>query len=782
MRYSFQLLAKTSTLAAGAWMASVSATAHAQDGVTPPEVVQDDSSVIVVTAQRREELSRDVPISITTLSSEQLETANVESLADTMTITPGLRFDSVAAFTQPTIRGIGTAVSTAGGGPNVGIYVDGFFQSNPLVADFELLNVQNIQVLKGPQGTLFGRNTTGGAILVTTADPSTETRGEVKASYGRFDELNLQGYGTFGLGDRLAVDVEARYRRGDGFRTNIINGDDNIGEFENWSVRTGLKAELSDDISLLLRYTHSEVQDPTSTLANAYVDSDGSSGFLDLVSPAGRAVYGRNDTRGLPLVYFYAPASLIATQPNDVAFTDRVDFTNNSDVIQATLFADLGFANLTSYTQYRWDDSINYTDLDSTALPFFYLVFPVTNRTFSQEFLFNSKAGNRLQWTAGLGYYRNRDTWGVLRAGLGGAPLFDFGGSSATAVSYAAFADLTYEVTPQLFITLGARYSHDKVVDAYFLTNPFTFAYEGADGLPVSTAGLPPGSAIELDTLKNNRVTPRAVVRFKPTEQSSIYASYSRGYKAGIYNVGGLSAVPVEPEDIDAFEIGYKYADSQFTLDVAGFYYDYRNLQVSSFQTGTAQIRNAASSEIYGAELQLAYRLPGGFSINGGAAWTHARYKAFPNAPFVSYCDPVAPAGDPLYCVPPALGGFGPGALVQTTVDAAGFEMQRSPEFTGNLGVSYETGLADGTLRLSSNIYYTSSFYFDASQQFRQGGYEVLSARIQWTDASDRFTVALFGDNLTNDRHLNQVLSNTVGTGAGWNSPVTYGISLGAKF
>jgi len=744
-------------------------------------VNQDNSSDIVVTAQRREERSRDVPITITTLNSAQLETANVESLADTMKVTPALRFDSVANFAQPTIRGIGTAVSTAGGGPNVGIYVDGFFQSNPLVADFELMNVKNIQVLKGPQGTLFGRNTTGGAIIVSTNDPSVMPAAQFKASYGRFNDLDLQGYATTGITDRIALDVEGRFSRGDGYRTNIVNGDHDVGAFENWSVRTGLKAELSDSISVLLRYSHSKTQDPTRTLANAYVDRSGKSGFLSLVSPTGRAVYGRTGSEGLPLIYFYAPQGTYATDPDEVAFTDRVDFTNNSDAVQGTISVDLGIANMTSFTQYRWDDSVNYTDLDSTALPFFYLRFPVTNRSFSQEFLFNSKGGSRLQWVAGLAYYQNRDTWD-LTASFGGSPLLPFGGSSATARSYAAFADLTYEITPQLFITAGARYSHDLVRDAYFKTNAGTVSYEGPNGVPVSTAGLAPNTPIFLDTLKNDRLTPRFVIRFKPNEQSSIYASYTKGYKAGIYNVGGMSAVPVEPEDINAFEVGYKLAANGLSLDLAGYYYDYKNLQVSSFQAGTAQIRNAASSEIYGLEAQFSYRFSQAFSINGGGAWTHARYKSFPNAPFVSYCDPVAPVTSPLWCVPQALGGFGPGALTQTIVNAKGFRMQRAPEFTGNVGASYRTDFAGGSVTLSGNLYYTSAFYFDATQQFRQRGYEILSARVQWQDPRERFTVALYGDNLTNNRHLDQVISNTIGTGAGWNSPTTYGISLGAKF
>lgn len=170
------------------------------------------------------------------------------------------------------------------------------------------------------------------------------------------------------------------------------------------------------------------------------------------------------------------------------------------------------------------------------------------------------------------------------------------------------------------------------------------------------------------------------------------------------------------------------------------------------------------------------------FTVNGAAAWNHARYKSFPNAPFYSYCDPAVGPTSPLYCLPPELGGAGPGSIVQPFVDASGFHMQRSPEFTGNLGANYTADLADGELTLSGNLSYTSSFYFDPEQQFRQGGYALLSLRAQWEDPSKRYTVAVYGDNVTNKRYQTQVLFSTTGVGSVWAPPSTYGISLGAKF
>ena len=442
--------------------------------------------------------------------------------------------------------------------------------------------------------------------------------------------------------------------------------------------------------------------------------------------------------------------------------------------------ADLGFADLTSYTQYRYDNSPYYGDLDVTTLPLFGINVVPTDRTFSQEFLFNSKAGGNLQWAAGVNYFQIRDTWDVFSTLTAAPPAVygAFGGSSTMTKSIAAYADLTYEITPSLFITAGARYSHDEVTDAYFKTNAFTpfTGYEGANGTTVfPPAGTLDGTKIPVAPLKNDSVTPRFVIRFKPDHDSSIYASFTRGYKAGILNVGGQSLVPVKPETINAFEVGYKYDNRVFSFEAAGYYYDYSNLQVSSFQNGAAQIRNAASSEIYGAEASAHYRVSSAFQLNAGVSYTHARYKSFTNAPYYSYCDPSAAAG-------PMAFTSGVGSLTQTTVNASGFQMQRAPEFTANAGASYAFDAFTGRLTLSGNAYYTSSFYFDPSQQFKQNGYEQVSLRAQWVDPSKKYTVAVFGDNVTNRRYQTQGLFNTLGIGATWNSPAVWGVSLGAKF
>jgi iron complex outermembrane receptor protein len=745
------------------------------------------SSEIVVTAQRREERQVDVPITITALGPQQLQTANVQSLPDIVKVTPGLRFDNAGAYFQPTIRGVGTPVVTSGGGSNVGIYVDNFYVPNTLAADFKLMNVQSIQVLKGPQGTLFGHNTTGGAILVQTADPSTTTRFEGKASYGRYNETKLQAYATAGLSDKIAFDIEGMYSRGDGWRTNISDGK-RVGDYEDWSVRVGLKAQLTDSISVMLRYQHSNTNDPDPLLTATYVDP----------------ILGS----GAPI---FALPSEVTTAKNQIASgsnpEDQEFLHIKADVWQGTIKADLGFADLASYTQFRKEKTDSNIELDYSGSHVFELRLPNDNKTWSQELLLTSKPGGKLQWTAGFYAFGNEDIYttyfsdvslAVLTAPPAAGPPFvaqpgvpmpsiafnppeRIGGSGTNVKTIAGFIDATYEITPELYLTAGARYSHDSVTDAYW--NGFF----SPDGLGLND----PTFKHKVPSISGNKLTPRAVLRYKPNERSSIYASYTQGYKSAIIDVGGTCQNPInlptadnptgqgytcskiKPEKINAFEVGYKYSDPRLSFELSGFYYDYKNLQVSVYLAGRANIINAASSEIYGLDGQLNYRLDEHFQVNFGGAWTHARYTDFPGAPVYAKCTTF----------PGCFGGVGGTTFQIVPTNLKNVTMQRAPEFTANVGAKYTTDMANGKVDLSGSLYYSSKLFFGpAGNQFPQNDFATLSLRAQWTDASDHWSIAVFGDNVTNSRYLTQVQASSFGLGANWSKPATYGFELGFKY
>ena len=748
--------------------ASVAMPAFAQEKAAPS-----DSSEIVVTAQRRDEKQVDVPITITAIGSQALAEANVRQMTDIGKVTPGLRFDNASAFVQPTIRGVGTPVTTSGGGTNVGIYVDGFYSPNPLANDFQFLNVQSVQVLKGPQGTLFGHNTTGGAITVSTADPSTTTKLIAKVSYGRFNDFRAQAYASTGLTKDIALDVEGLYNSGDGFLTNVVDGNNKIGKYENYTVRTGIKAQVTSDISVLLRYTHAHVNDPTNVLTASINDPVFGSGVPASAFPGGSP----NCTNATPC-FTYDPRQTAVGIGAGKELLARID----SDIIQGTIKADLGFANLTSYTQYRKEKvdqhiSSNYTG-DVAAI----VGLPNTNTTWSQEVLLTSKPGPKLQWTTGLFYFSNKDPYNVTiwaSSNYAGPPfpLRTFGGSSTTTRGYAAFADVTYELNDKLFLTAGARVSRDEVVDAYWLTAFLAPSYTKPDGTVVPA----PNGVVAQPSIHSTHVTPRVVIRYKPDDHSSIYASFTQGYKAAIIDVGGscqnpfaafntpaYTCNPIKPEKIDAYEVGYKYDDRRFTLDLSAFYYNYKNLQVSVYLSGQhAYIKNAGNSHIYGLDGQFTAKLDDHLSIQAAAAWTHARFVTFPGAPvFVS-------TGPGVFSVANNFSG----------VDLTNSTMSRTPAFSGNVNLRYASDLGGGKLVVSTGLNFTSKVYLSPSgNQFAQDGYSTVDARAQWTDPSDHYTLAVYGNNLTDQAYKTSLQYQTSGFGANWAKPASYGVEVGVKF
>jgi len=742
------------------------ATTNAYAQSAAPEA-QGGLGEIVVTAQRRVENAVDVPISITALSQAQLETANVQNLGDIQQLTPALRFDYQTGFAQPTIRGIGTGITTSGGGSNVGVYIDGFYSPNPLASDFQLMDVSSIQVLKGPQGTLFGHNTTGGAILVTTADPTVEPHAEAKVSYGRFDSQKYQLYATGGFGI-VAADVEGVYSKGSGFITNIVDDDSHVAAYENWTVRAGLKIQFTDAVSALFRYTHSNQDDPSTQMLNSNTDTS------------------INPTTGMPWgIQTLAVPGTYTTNPNQIAANLPRKYTNDTDILTATVKADLGFANFTSLSQYRQENVDQSEALQQVAVPIFQLGLPIFDYTTSQEFLLTSKPGPRLQWTAGLYYLSYRDTYVTyIDNDIETIGRIRLGGSSTTTQNEAGYVDATYQITPQLFFTAGVRYAHDAVIDAYY-NNPAPGPNENAN------------QEIKVPSINSTKATPRAVLRYKLTDDSNVYASYAEGYKAAILDVGGscqdsfdnYKCNNVQPEDVHAYEVGYKFDDHRIANEAAAFLYNYKNLQVSEFLAGAeAYIVNAADSRIYGIEDDFHFTLNDYFQVNAGAAWTHARYLQFGGSLNAS----GQVIGAPIYATcpanpPPALAAScSPGtyAYVISGTVLHDVHMQHAPDYTATLGPRVSTGrTGTGEYALSSNLYYTSRIYFSPSgTQFQQPAYATLAVRAQWTHPSTKYYVAVYGDNVANSRYRTQVQYNGFGIGAAWSAPAIWGVEFGAKF
>lgn len=698
------------------------------DKVATPNVdASDVGSDIVVTAQRRAERLQDVPITISNLSAQTIRQASITQLADIAKITSGVRFDSRYSFFTPTIRGISTTNYLPGNPSNVALYLDGFNSPALASSNFQLMNIESIQVLKGPQGTLFGRNTTAGAVLINTAKPSAETRVVAEAGYGTYNAQRYQVYATTGLSGTIAVDVAGMFSKGDGWVKNIYTGNDNAGRYKNFNMRVGLFYEPSDIFSLLFRYEHAHRNDPTNSLLNVYV------------------------LNGKPAcVACSRPGAITATKRGEIAEDERLSFIADSDAYQLTATLDAGFATITSYTQLRSDDSEQFYSLDLTNLAVTSLSTKETDKVFTQELLVNSKPGGPLQWTAGAYYSSWRSRWPYVGRGAAGVqnpptPYPQFLESGIKSESRAVFGDATYEVMDNLFLTAGLRYTRDSLKDAY--SNFFVVGPK-----------YPP-------TLTTSRFTPRGVIRYQIDNQSSVYASVSKGYKSAIYNISSTvtPATPILPESILAYEVGYKHAGSDLSYNISGYYYDYTNQQLAQSRiinnVPQTSITNAASSHLYGIDADMRYQFDDHFSVNVGANWSHARYKDFQGGP-----------------------GFDETNFRSLVVEASGLRMTRAPDFTTNAGAAYTADLGGGKVVLSGNAYYTSKFYFDLVEQVPQKSYATLDLRVEWTDPTDRYTLALAGKNVTDTHYLNQASQNALGIGAVWAAPATVEGSVRVKF
>lgn len=690
-----------------------------QEAAAPPAALD----AVIVTAQRRAERSQDVPITITDLSADALRDANVQSVSDIQTVTPGFRLDNYGGLYEPTIRGISTSIGCPSCGTDIGIYIDGFYIAHGMGLELPLFNIENVQVLKGPQGTLFGRNTVGGAVAITTAEPSTTTGGYVQASYGSYNTQEYQAYMTAGVSDKVAVDVGGIFSTGNGWVTNLVDNNDKYGEYQNGEIRFGVKADVTDDLSFLFRYDHVSLDDPTGLLYDPYL------------------------LNGSPQTYgAYQPGGIVAAQPGQYASKLQLGQKTLMDGYQLTGTLNLGFATLKSYSQYRDDRTptqISTYSFDSQNT--LVLTVPDKTRTITQEFLLSSNLGGRIEWTTGVYYYNSSDKYYDTTDTLFGSP-FEFesaGGSDDKSTSI--YGNVTYQATDNLFLTAGIRYNHDQQANAF--------------------TQLPNMSRENFPTISSNPVTPRAVLRYKFNNDSSTYLSFARGYKSAIYATGGAQTTPVRPEEISAFEIGYKYAAKRLAFDISSFYYDYTNLQLASqlFVNGgeNQEITNAASSHMYGSDADLKFEVFRNFQINMSAEWLDAKYATFPNAPAFMETDHM---------------------YLPISINAAGNRMERAPTFTGNIGATYTLDVAGGALDLSANFYHSAGFYFDDAQQIPQSAYSTLDLRAAWTNPSGRYTLAVSGKNVTNEKYYTSALQTVFGIGGIWAPPAMVEGSIHVNF
>lgn len=700
----------------------------------PPEGIAD----IVVTAQRREERLQNVPIAITAISAEQLQLARVESAYDLTKVAPTLTVNKSAVYAVPFLRGVGTTNILVGDEPSVATYVDGFYKGPALAAILPFNNIERIEVLKGPQGTLYGRNATGGLINLITTAPRDTFFAKGSVGYGNFDTFEADAYVTGPISNAIRADLSARIReQGKGYVRNLFTGN-RIGEDDVFATRAKVAVDMSEAVKLTV----------TADYAKAENDMGAAQSNLPGTVPIGALVGGLFSTRPYFTYQNIDPVSSV-----------------ESFGATATLRAELGAVDVVSMTQFRNYTSQNTLDADGSSddgrpgqvvpgigtvgLATLSFVSPTKMPYFwTQEFQLLSAGDGPFSWIVGAFGLSSREKYDPLSL------QFRVTGPAAAVVrsrgdtrALAGFAQGTYRFDDRLSLTLGGRYS-----------------WEEKKMVGSQTAGA---TVTRTDKEKTfNAFTYRASLDYRVDPAVLLYASASKGFKSGAFNTNTIDNTPaVDPETLYAYEIGFKGDPARWLrINGSAFFYDYNDIQfyAQAPGTGTATLQNAAGAHLWGVELDIEAVPTRGLTLRAALAAEGSEYTSFGAAQ--------------IYVPGPSAG------QVQRFVDATGREVIRTPGFTGNLGATYIADFASGGgITLAVNGYHNAGYNFDPAGVVRQRPYTVFDGSVTYRLPGERFSVMAWVKNLNDELFIESITSGTRNNRVGYAPPRTFGVTLRAQ-
>ena len=719
---------------------------------------------VIVTAQKRSENIRDVPISITALTGDQIEDAGVTNSLELPAVVPGLKIDRVGSSTIPAIRGVSSYVTNVGVDNNVAMYIDDVYVSSGNSSTFNLPDISRIEVLKGPQGTLFGRNATGGAIRIFTKDPQMTTlSGDFSLGYGNFDTTVFKGYlsGPI-IPGKLAASITGYNETGDSYYHNLTP-DVPRQDVHNSSVRAKLLFTPADDTRILFSASTDQRRDPAAIL---YFPLD-----------------GITIARGVP-------GAIIPTKPYDIA-TDVPTFekvNHNGASIQFSRTTSAG--ELSVIGAWSLAKSTGPVSLVAAAYPapFTGLEANVNDRAeaWTGEINFASRQFGKVSFISGVNYYDKSAKWNPLEV-FQNIPgnIFDvsiFAGQTTQA--YALYGEATYQLTDKLSIIGGLRYSNEE---------------SGATGSVV--AGIQPtGQFYDWGSRTFDRVTQRVSVLYDAAPKTNVYFTYSTGFKSGNFiptsipfgvtpaqcdaanaaKAGSCLYPPVlQPETITAFEGGIKSAPrSWLHLDAALFAYKLSQIQIQSYENVCLQqpcppnplvqlseYTNAAAGRMYGAELNLDAQVSSQLQVGAGLSLLDAKFSDYENASWSV----------------PAPGGVG---MVQApTSSATGNRLPRAPRATLSLSGTWTSYLPLGVFSFQATGYGSDRMYYDVGNVFSQPGYATLALRSSFRPSSmPHLSASVWGNNVTGTRVILGTILGSGGANVSFAAPATYGATIGYTF
>lgn len=637
---SKQALLKCSAIAAAlCGSASISCPAVLAQEISAVEeapVLED----IVVTARKREENLQDTPVSVAAFSGEALAERQVANVADVGNFTPNLIIDSASALGGSSstisafIRGVGQSDFNLTIDPGVGLYLDGVYISRSVGSLLDTVDLARVEVLRGPQGTLFGKNTIGGAIVLTSEQPADEFAGQLEAVTGSYSRIDVKGMLNVPLGERLAMRITGSTQNRSGYYRRLQDGD-RMGNKSSLSGRFQLAWEATDALTLSLSVDGTRVREegkPLTLIAvNPVADFAGFwnfaiNGATCFTAPSGLPV------PNLPACYNnqWITADRRATNTTGANFSD-LDLWGGS----LTVDWELGVVNVKSITAYRDLESAFFQDYDGSPLPIGETGNDYSQSQFSQEFQLSGTGFNdRLKWLLGL-YYLKENGTDINSLTFSVADFIS--GGKVSNDSYAAFTQLGFEVTDRLNLTIGARYTRETkrfLPDQFIVTDRTGGSILALSQLFIPT-GNPSGNLILPRTqasTKDKEFTPAISLDYQASDDVLLYASYSKGFKSGGFTqrVFPPEAVVPDfgPERVSAYEVGVKSElfERRLRLNFAAFQSDYSGLQIIVNEGVAPKVRNAGKARIRGFELEAEAVVSNALRFSGGVGYTHADY------------------------------------------------------------------------------------------------------------------------------------------------------------
>jgi iron complex outermembrane recepter protein len=699
----------------------------AAQAVAEPEEQGGGLDEIIVTAQRRSERLQDVPAAIISQTGAQLEKAAIFNIRDLTQLAPGVQIAGTGLNTAPSIRGVFSGQSDPGNDGNIAIYIDDVYQASQAGNSVDFPDLERVEILKGPQGTLFGRNAAGGAIRMFTVGPNMDHyTGQATIGVTTFNGYVAKGYvaGPI-IQDVLAFSFSASAQHDDGYHRDIVNNTGDGGRISR-TARAKLEYTPTSNLKFELFANFNYHQDNDIQAYQAWNGSD----VVRLVNPAAVIPSGTyNYTSNAP----------------PVLWNQRTEA--GGKVTVSTDWGDISELTAWSLTHVYYSDDADFTNFNLLLYP----AHQNQNDTQS-ELLFNSKKFGDFQFTVGGNYYQDTGCYCALNvegASFGANPLV--GWSRQSTYAWAGFMDGNYDLTDRLTLSAGVRYTSEKRVGNGDATFQDTQANEPFLGAVVF-----------------NDTSPRGSIKYRFTdEDDNVYYTFSRGFKAGGFNISGGQKTPFQPEKIKAHEVGIKTSPSRVvSANVSVFYYDYSNQQVENITGFTNTVSNAAHSRMYGFDGDFIGRVTSDFTVDFSLAYLQANYLSFPPPAAVIILTPNCNCGG-----------------VNSTANLSGHSEPFAPTWTFGLGADYHHTFGFGQTDLAAHVYRSDSFIWTSQlESLVNPAYTTVALTASYTPTGSNFSFEAWGKNLTSAKYYASTFISNVSPGVSYVAPREAGFNVKYAF